>query len=48
MPEYYAVKVTGGKRVYYRTKADYEAGRGQARATAAAQRSRIRKKLARV
>ena len=30
MPENYAVRVSGRKREYYKTKADYQAGRARA------------------
>ena len=43
--EPYAVRTSGGEKKYYMTRKDYLAGRGQARATAAAQRARINKAI---
>lgn len=41
MPENYAVRVTGKKKEYYRTKADYQAGRARATDAARKRRSRV-------
>jgi len=45
MPEPYAVRMTGGQRRSYRTRADYIAGRFQASGTANAQRARINRSV---
>ncbi len=34
MGEFYAVRVSGGKKEYYKTKADYHAGRARAQDSA--------------
>lgn len=41
MPEAYAVRMTGGKRQTYQTRADYQAGRFKAQDAARKRRSRI-------
>lgn len=45
MPEPYAVRMTGGKKVYYKTKADYIAGRYRASDAGRKRRERINKKI---
>lgn len=46
MPEPYATRMNAdGTRTYYRNRRDYQAGRGQARATAAATRARINRRV---
>ncbi len=41
MPENYAVRVSGGKKEYYKTKSDYIAGRSRAKDAARKRRSRV-------